>query len=324
VADNQLVSPSRPVDTSRGHLQTISTHYTDMVRFWATTEEAIDLYVEHLASNYPDQVAPFKQRRTQDREAALAEAIVFWTLKSFGVRPKINEVAGTGGADFVCSANLGSPILARREPTPETMFIVEATSLDPDAVSRNTSIPNQVPDENSGGAFSLLTRSVFAKAKDKATQLAGYNMPRVLAIASSHEGIGAVFNSGAALNILVSDYHWRQEIGSTTVDPNRYVDLANSVFMKPGKDGKTIEAARRSISAILLVAVHGDESVVYGILHPEPAKPFPIEFLPKIPFLRIAKWPIPDGKIFTEWVIAHPDGLTVHHPVRLHDKLAPA
>ena len=79
---------------------------------------------------------------------------------------------GTGGADFICSQNFG-PIFVRREPTPESMFIVEATSLDPDAVSRNTSIPNEVPEEITGGAFSLLTRSVFTKAKDKATQLAG-------------------------------------------------------------------------------------------------------------------------------------------------------
>lgn len=279
----------------------------------------MDLYAEHLKANYPTHLTPFNQRRAQDREAALAEAIVFGMLKGFGVRPKINEVVGTGGADFICSANFGSSILGLREPTPESMFIVEATSLDPDAVSRNTSIPNEAPEEISGGAFSLLTRSVFAKAKDKATQLAGYDMPRVLAIASSHEGVGAVFNSGAALNILVSDYHWRQDIGSNTFDPNRYINLANSVFVKPGPNG-TIEAARKSISAILLVAVHGDQSIVHGILHPEPVKPLPIEFFPKVPFLRIAKWPILDGRIFTEWVIADPDGLKVYHPIRRPEK----
>jgi hypothetical protein len=288
-----------------------------MVRFYTTADEAMDLYAEHLQKEYPTHLTPFHQRRAQDREAALAEAMVFWMLKNMGLRPKMNEVVGTGGADFICSQNFG-PIFARREPTPESMFIVEATSLDPDAVSRNTSIPNEVPEDITGGAFGLLTRSVFAKAKDKATQLAGYDMPRVVAIASSHEGIGAVFNSGAAVNILISDYHWRQEIGSNKFDPNRYVDLANSVFMKPGKDG-TIEAARKSISAILLIAVHGDQSVVHGILHPAPAKPLPIEFLPKVPFVRIAKWPILDGRIFTEWVIADPDGLTIHHPINLSE-----
>lgn len=113
--------------------------------------------------------------------------MVFWMLKSFGVRPKINEVVGRGGADFVCPANFGSPILARREPPPE-------------------------------GAFGVLTRSVFAKVKDKATQLAGYDVPRMLAIASSQA--------------------WQRR------EDNR--------------------GGRKSISAILLVAVHGDQSVIHG------------------------------------------------------------
>jgi len=106
-----------------------------MVRFYTTADEAMDLYAEHLQKEYPTHLTPFHQRRAQDREAALAEAMVFWMLKNMGLRPKMNEVVGTGGADFICSQNFG-PIFARREPTPESMFIVEATSLDPDAVSR--------------------------------------------------------------------------------------------------------------------------------------------------------------------------------------------
>jgi hypothetical protein len=35
--------------------------------------------------------------------------------------------------------------------------------------------------------------------------------------------------------------------------------------------------------------------------------------LPEVPFIRIAKWPIVDGKIWTEWVIADPPGKTVPH-----------
>ena len=66
-------------------------------------------------------------------------------------------------------------------------------------------------------------------------------------------------------------------------------------------------------SAILLIGVHGRESVVYGILHPEAAYPFNQGFLPEVPFIRIAKWPIVDGKIWTEWVIANPPGKSVPH-----------
>ena len=96
------------------------------------------------------------------------------------------------------------------------------------------------------------------------------------------------------------------------VDRNEYTDLSMSVFMKPGANG-TILPARQSISAILLIGVHGRDSVVYGILHPEAAYPFNQGFLPKVPFIRIAKWPIVDGKIWTEWVIANPPGKTVPH-----------
>jgi hypothetical protein len=134
-----------------------------MVRFYTTADEAMDLYAEHLRKEYPTHLTPFHQRRAQDREAALAEAMVFWMLKNMGLRPKMNEVVGTGGADFICSQNFG-PIFARREPTPESMFIVEATSLDPDAVSRNTSIPNEVPEDITG--FHPAPQSRLISARD--------------------------------------------------------------------------------------------------------------------------------------------------------------
>jgi len=66
-----------------------------MVRFYTTVDEAMDLYAEHLQNDYPTHLTPFHQRRAQDREAALAEAMVFWMLKNMGLRPKMNEVVGT-------------------------------------------------------------------------------------------------------------------------------------------------------------------------------------------------------------------------------------
>jgi hypothetical protein len=77
-------------------------------------------------------------------------------------------------------------------------------------------------------------------------------------------------------------------------------------------------ACRKSISAILHVAVYGNKSEVWGILHPEPAWTLNIAFLPNLPFVRIAQWPVVDGKISTEWVVASPSGRSVFHfPVRL-------
>jgi hypothetical protein len=59
--------------------------------------------------------------------------------------------------------------------------------------------------------------------------------------------------------------------------------------------------------------VYGDKSEVYGILHPQAARPLRIGFFPKVPFVRLTKWPITDGIISTEWILANPGGLGVPH-----------
>jgi hypothetical protein len=281
--------------------------------FGATNiEGVIQSYAEYLHEAHQPTFDRFEILRASDREAALAEAIVFRMLQTLQVRPEVHDQPQIGGADFICYCPRG-PL---RKPVPEDRFVVEATSLSLDAVTNRSGIPNEVPDDISGGAFGLITQNIVNKAKAKAQQLGYYPMPRVLAIASSHAAIAALFNSATAMWALVSDIHWRQEIGSDVVDTAEYTNLDKSVFIRPGPHG-TIEACRQSISAILLVAVYGDRSEVYGILHPEPARPLHVDWLPKIPFVRISRWPIIDGKIFTEWVVGNPSGHSLLHlPVR--------
>lgn len=275
-------------------------------------EGMLNSYSEYLHHGHPEKAKRFDVTRASEREAAVAEAVVFAMLQGFDVDPQINDQVTTGGADFICCASRG-PLV---RPLPQDRFVVEATSLNPDAVTDRSKLPNETPDGISGGAFGLVTRNICNKAKDKAPQLAGYPMPRVLAIASSHAGIAVLFDGATAEWALVSDPHWRQEIGSSTVDSAEYTDLEKSIFMKPGPNG-TIVACRKSISAMLLVAVHGNKSEVWGILHPEPACPLNIAFLPDVPFVRIAQWPVVGGKILTEWVVASPTGHSVYHfPVR--------
>ena len=54
-----------------------------MVRFYTTADEAMDLYAQHLQKEYPTHLTPSHQRRAQDREAALAEAMVFGTSRTW-------------------------------------------------------------------------------------------------------------------------------------------------------------------------------------------------------------------------------------------------
>lgn len=270
--------------------------------------EVIQSYADYLRAAHPPSFKAFELLSRSDAEAALAEAMDFAILQNMGLHPEVHEQAGTGGVDFICSRPCG-PL---RRPSAQDRFVVEATSLSLDAVTERSHIPNEVPDRIRGGAIGLLTQNICNKAKAKATQLADYDMPRVLAIISSHFGAAVLLDSMTAEQVLVSEPHWRQAIGSNVADPNQYTDLERSVFIKPGPDG-TIVACRKSISAILLVAVHGDKSEVYGILHPEPTYPLNDRFLPGIPFIRIAHWPITDGKIFTEWVVGDPDPYGIPH-----------
>jgi hypothetical protein len=284
-------------------------------------ESILDWYSEYLRTKHPKNSKQFERARKSDLEAALAEAITFHLLTYMRVHPEINEQVGSGGVDFICCASR-APLF---KCLPQNQFVVEATSLDRDAVSKRSRIPKVIPAGISGGAIGLLTQNICNKAKQKNKQLKGYPMPRVLAIVSSHPGGPVLFNSATAKWALVSEEHFVHPIGSAVADPDNYTDLKNSVFIKYGPDGESIVPCRKEISAILLIAVDGAASEVFGIVHPEPEYPLNLEFLPNLPFVRIAQWPVSEGRIVVDWVITHPHGLNVpHYQLSRHYRPNPA
>lgn len=231
----------------------------------------IDSFADYLLVKDRPTHERFKRMREQDPEAALAEAMVFRILQRFSCHPELHDHESTGGADFLCRPTRG---IFKANPADE--FVVEATSLNPDAVTERSGICNEVPEEISGGPYSLVTRNIVSKAKAKASQLANYPMPRMLAIVSSHFGASALFNSGTAVWALVSEPHWK------TGRSGQYTNLENSLFIKPGPED-TIVACRQSISAVMLISVNGKDCDMWGILHPEPAYPFSIGVFSKVP-----------------------------------------
>jgi hypothetical protein len=247
-----------------------------------------------------------------DQEAAMAEAVTFGILEALALSPKVNESVKKGGPDFLCTGSFATPALRRFvKPPPNSSFFVEATSLFPNAVSNRSGIPNDIPESGDGGAFSLLTQSVNNKAEAKNEQLKGCGKPGVVAIVSSHSGIAALFNSATAEYCLVSEPQIRTPLGGG--QSRQETTLQRSVFLQAGTDPATIVSYRKNISAILLIAVYGRESEIFGILHPEATFPINIKFFPKVPFIRLQKWPIVDGVISTEWILTDPDGLKVSH-----------
>ena len=157
--------------------------------FGATTLDGMpQSHSDDLHKLYSANAKRFCQLSVSDRGAAITEDVAFGILQGFNVDPTIHDQPDSGGPDFICCA-CHDPLSPR---SPEDRLVVEATSLDPDAVTDRSDLLNELPDDISGGAFGLVTRNICHKAKAKATQLANYSLPRVLAIASSHAG-----NSGS-------------------------------------------------------------------------------------------------------------------------------
>lgn len=254
-------------------------------------------YLDFLLLKSRDHERRFRQLVHAQPQAARAEAAVFSFLRQQRLRPVVAEVVGEGGVDFLCGP--GSP----------ENFVVEVTSLDDEALAKKSGWLDVI--EDGVGSFRLVTNVLRRKASGKTPQLAGYPMPRVLAFVSSHVGSDAFVGTIAAQSLMTGDIKISVPLGGTA-EPKEVTDFSDSVFIRFDKKGHVV-ACRHSISAILLVALFDSAMKLVGMLHPEPRFAFEIPTFPEVPFLRAKAWPILEGKIETEWIIAHPQSALFHH-----------
>ncbi|HTB92678.1 MAG TPA: hypothetical protein VK728_07590 [Candidatus Sulfotelmatobacter sp.] len=268
-------------------------------------EEVAQAHAEYLRARHPAFHQKFANLLIADREAALGEAAVFSLLKTyFRVRPEPADVPGTGGVDFVC--HKGSP----------EEFVVEVTSLKPEAVAAQSKIPTTIED-GTGGPFQMTTDQLFSTVRSKADQLSGYPCPRILAITSTHHASSFLLGPTGAEFLLTSEPTITYAPAGSGGPVTMTTTLKRSVFFGPGATGTQILPRRQSVSAVLLIGLDDVRSSVLGLLHPEPARKLSIERFRDVPFLRLAEWPIIAGAIRTEWVISSPESkLFPHAPIR--------
>jgi hypothetical protein len=156
-------------------------------------EEVIHAHAEYLRAEYPAYYEKFVNLLRADREAAMGEATVFCLLRTyFRAEPEPADEPGKGGVDFVC-----------RRGTPDE-FVVEVTSLKPQAVAAQSDIPASIND-SVRGTFRMTTDQLFSTVRDKADQLADYPCPRVLAITSTHHASQYLLGTTGAEYLLTSE-----------------------------------------------------------------------------------------------------------------------
>lgn len=260
-----------------------------------STDEVVDSYWKFLSRNrYNGHLKRFKDRLKADPKAAEAEAIVFSVLWSAKLRPDIFEDNSVGGPDFRC------------EPSQGDSFLVEAKSLDSEAVSERSTLPLSIRG-NGGQSFALITDKLCSAAQSKAPQLGGRGMPGILAIVSSHAFAGLLMGRSAAEYLMTSAPHISVPIGSRNTG-QWSTDLRNAVFCRPAvlldaSGSQTFVPRYRSIAAILLMTIGVRETEIVGLLHPDAANPFNPQLFPAVPYVRFAQWPLTSTNIGTEWIL---------------------
>jgi hypothetical protein len=270
-----------------------------------TISEVVESYKTFLQVKYPTQYTTYCNRLTSNPEGARGEAIIFSLLRTsllrfslFNNEVMIAEDTTTGGADFLVTSG-------------QSKFITEVSCLQAGSVASQSGIKNEVKD-GSCVWFGLITHKLRTKVSNKAPQVARYKMPRVIAITCEHICSDLLLGPDGAESLLSSETKIAVPIGDQRHDNTALVtDLRDSVFFR-FKNG-AVEPCRQSVSAVLLVSIFDDKSLIVGVLHPDPKYPFPISLLPTVPFLRLNKWPPENNVIEKEWVIHTPEVAEFYH-----------
>lgn len=256
-------------------------------------ERVLAGYREYLERKQgPQGLRQFDLRYKTNPEAGASEALVFNWLCLTDRNPELYEDPGTGGADFIC------------RPNSHDNFIVEVTCLGREALTKSSGL-SAIPGQFS--SWRPPTMMLRQRVSDKADQMSGHGMPQVLAVVSLHDGAPVLLNPEEATDFFISDVNLTIPMGAGARDPYPSTDLKNSLFFRFDLDDPSkVVPCRQSVSAVLLIAVSGDRIGVTGVLHPEPTHSLFVEWIPKVPFLRLTEWPIRDGELLLEWVVGSP------------------
>lgn len=262
-------------------------------------EDLVHNYNRFLSEKYPTLLKGYCNRKP---DSARAEAVTFHFFKNHSDNIQVKEDPAKGGADFQCK-------------TDTAKFIVEVTCLDAESVACKSGLKNESPLKRSSEWYSGITGKLFGTTKRKASQISGYDCPRILVIACEHPQadmllgtIDAEFLLTGEQKIIVLPFNNQSE------NLDLETDLKNSVFFRYNKEIGQLESCRRSISAILLFSIFGANVFVVGILHPDPVHKFPIKFLPSVPFVRLKKWPPENGIFEIEWISYKTDEHLIEEP----------
>lgn len=222
----------------------------------------------------PQHLANWEKMLKADDEAAMTEAGVrrFLESQSVVVEPNEEITGAERRPDFKCL-------------TDGKQFYVEVTHI---SIHKAEKVTGLMDEGVSAMRPTPLNRAIKAICSEKAVQCSNQDAPVLVAVGTFH-GDAAMFSFSppwpdmiltgmAEMSVTIN-----RETLSVVGGIQQTSDLHAAAFLKFEKDD-SIGFARSSISGMLLCGLSLKPTWVIGLLHPNPARPFPPALLSRVSF----------------------------------------
>ncbi|MCK4849716.1 MAG: hypothetical protein KAT11_00115 [Phycisphaerae bacterium] len=245
-------------------------------------------WLKHFDDNHARQ---WKHLLKDDREAAMCEATYWDVLQDCGVEVKPNRDLEHGhpSPDFLCLKN-------------GEKFYIEVTCMHIERVTKVTSLSDRT---TGAGFYGLLNAAIFDEVRQKTPQCANLDAPALVAVGTFHYQASCLCIEKLKVEmILTGDQQisrcYDLQVGQTVGDTFLSTELKSAAFLKPSATS-WLEEARLPVSAILVGGFGCKPPNIYGLLHPNPLRPFNRDLLGRIEFCRV-RTDDASGRLATEWL----------------------
>jgi len=223
-------------------------------------------------------------------EAAISEAVARLMLEANGIEVRERNPY-EGGPDFLCSKN-------------KAEFYVEVTCIMIEAASRETGLQHPPDVNGNGGCYKIMTEKIRSEIANKTGQCSNLGKPCLLILGTFHCLAGMVCIDRYCAEMLLTGtpfITWSiGPQGGPSCEPYQATDLHDAAYIRPNKNGPSLEHCRQPISATVLCRFAERPPKAFGVLHPNPNHPFDLNLMPHVPFCYLKKG-YGGGKLAVEW-----------------------
>lgn len=255
----------------------------------------IDEHIQWLRTFGQQRIKKWEDLLNSNDEAAICEALVRKMLSGEGVNIEPCEDLSSGGLDFLCQKL-------------DKKFYTEVTCITKETATKKTKLSAEPEINGLSIWYKPPTEQILEELRKKAPKCANLDSPCLLAICTLYFGAGFICfrDRIIAESVLTGTPHfsWSIDTGSGKVlkEPHQSTELKDSGFIRPQRNKLySIEEARKTISAVLLVDCWSIPVNTVGVLHPNPNYPFDRTLLPSVKFARLSDgWQ--NGSLKIEWI----------------------